>query len=269
MDGKLSFTGDTAKAMTLQQLQGELARCYRAAREEVGDPGDLAARPRRAAAAAAPARSRPTTRAASSIQVVNELYAQQLITATGGNVSVRDPGPRRALDHAEPALQGRPAARDAGAHRPRGPAARRGARAPSSERLMHCAIYRARPEAQAVIHAHAPHATILANTDLPFLPISTEAAFFGNIPRVPFIMPGTEALAKAVGEAAASGVGGADEEPRPDRRRPQPAPRRRHGRDRRAHRRGDPRLLRRRPRAAASSRRTPSRTLRKMGDLIA
>ena len=39
-------------------------------------------------------------------------------------------------------------------------------------------------------------------------------------------------------------------EPRPDRRRPQPAPRRRHGRDRRAQRAGDPRLLRGGPRAA-------------------
>jgi autoinducer 2 (AI-2) kinase len=202
MDGKLSFTGDTAKAMTLQHLQGELGRCYRAAREEVGDPGDLSA-PAPSAAPAAPGTLAGDDPRVALIEVVNELYAQQLMTATGGNVSVRIPG--------RDELWITPSQLFKGDLRPelmvridlQGRPQDEGARAPSSERLIHCAIYQARPEAQAVIHAHAKHATILANSDLPFLPISTEAAFFGNLPRVPFIMPGTEALAKAVGEAVA------------------------------------------------------------------
>ena len=70
---------------------------------------------------------------------------------------------------------------------------------------MHTQILKKKPIAKAVIHAHAPFATTLANAGLPFLPISTEAAFFGDIPRVPFIMPGTEQLAEAVSDAMVNG----------------------------------------------------------------
>ena len=42
----------------------------------------------------------------------------------------------------------------------------------------------ARPDVQAVVHCHAPQATILVNADLPFLPISTEAAFLAEIGRL-------------------------------------------------------------------------------------
>jgi autoinducer 2 (AI-2) kinase len=190
--------------MTLQQIQPALARHYRAARDAVGDPGDLAALPDPSGAPtanAAPASGSDAVRE-ELVQVVRELYAQQLITATGGNVSARIPNADEAWITPSQLFKGD--------LRPEilvrmgldGTTLETLGAAPSSERLMHCAVYRARPDAQAVVHAHATHATILANAGLPFLPISTEAAFFGDLPRVPFIMPGSEALAQAVEVAA-------------------------------------------------------------------
>jgi len=201
MQGDIAFTGDTAKAMTLQQLQSDLQRLYTAARERVGGPGDLTA------LAAAPSEGAPAAAVPAAdlrqqiVDCVRELYAAELITATGGNVSARIPGADE--------IWITPSQLFKGDLRPEvmvridldGRSLDPGARSPSSEGSLHRAIFRARPEARAVVHAHAPHATILANAGLPFLPISTEAAFFGDIPRVPFIMPGTPDLARAVAEA--------------------------------------------------------------------
>jgi len=136
------------------------------------------------------------------IRTVEEMYAHGLITSTGGNVSVRIPGkdemwitPNSAFKGAlrldmlvRLDLEGNPIGDSP--------------YAPSSERLLHCAVYRNSPNVGAVIHSHAPKATTLGLAGLPFLPISTEAAFIGEIPRVPFIMPGTAELADAVGAAA-------------------------------------------------------------------
>jgi autoinducer 2 (AI-2) kinase len=199
MSGRLSFTGDAAKAMTLQHIQADLERLYTAARERAGDPGDLASLPDPSSPAALPP-PKPGDPREQLVEVANQLYAQQLLTATGGNVSIRS-GDDEVWITPSQLFKGdlRPEilvrigidGRMLDPHAP----------SPSSERAMHCAVYRSRPEAGAVVHAHAPHATILANTDLPFLPISTEAAFFGNIPRIPFIMPGTDELAEAVAAA--------------------------------------------------------------------
>lgn len=203
--GRLSFSGDTVKAMTLQHVQADLSRLYRAAREQVGDPGDLAAIPdANGNGAAAPALVlQPGDVREELVRIVNELYATQLITATGGNVSARIPG--------RDELWITPSQLFKGDLKPEilvridldGNPLDAGALGPSSERLMHCAVYKARSDAQAVVHAHAPHATVLANSSLPFLPVSTEAAFFGEIPRIPFVMPGTQDLADAIGAAVA------------------------------------------------------------------
>jgi autoinducer 2 (AI-2) kinase len=209
MSGKLSFIGDTIKAMSLQRIQHDLNRLYAEARAEVGDL-DLvfaqAAQQAPAAAAAGGEGARPVDILSGDlrdevVRAVEEMYAHGLVTSTGGNVSVRIPGKGEAWIT--------PNASFKGALRPdmlvridlEGNPIGDFPYAPSSERLLHCAVYRNNPKVGAVIHSHAPKATTLGLVGLAFLPISTEAAFIGEIPRVPFIMPGTTELADAVGAA--------------------------------------------------------------------
>lgn len=73
---------------------------------------------------------------------------------------------------------------------------------PSSERLMHLAIYRACPEAHVVVHAHPPTAIAwtVARPDLLELPADVLPEVIlgaGSIPIVPYARPGTVALAEA------------------------------------------------------------------------
>jgi autoinducer 2 (AI-2) kinase len=207
MEGGLSFTGDAAKAMTLQHMQADLERLYSEARAEVGDPGDLAALPDPTTGEAAlPARPAggddPRT---AIVATVEELYEARVITGTGGNVSARIGNGEEIWITPSRLFKGdlspEVMVRTDLAGRSLDP----GSRSPSSEWDMHCELYRRRSEIKAVVHAHAPNATILANAGLPFLPISTEAAFFDDLPRVPFIMPGTPDLARAVADAIGEG----------------------------------------------------------------
>ena len=70
---------------------------------------------------------------------------------------------------------------------------------PSSERAMHLAVYRAVPEARAVVHAHPPTAIAwtLARPELSELPSDSLPEVIlaaGRIPVVPMAIPGTEAM---------------------------------------------------------------------------
>jgi L-ribulose-5-phosphate 4-epimerase len=220
MSGRLTFIGDTIKAMSLQRIQKDFNRLYTEARAQVRDLDAIFARaahatleqsdpPPSGASAVAP-RSGEVANAGrilgdirdEVVRTVEEMYAHGLITSTGGNVSVRIPGKDEIWITPNSSFKGALRAETLVRVDLEGNAIGDSPYAPSSERMLHCAMYRNNSSVGAVIHTHAPKATILGLTGLPFLPISTEAAFIGEIPRVPFIMPGTTELADAVSAAA-------------------------------------------------------------------
>ena len=73
-------------------------------------------------------------------------------------------------------------------------------RKPSSEIKLHLALYRKRPDVDAVIHSHPPHATAFAVAGIP-LPeaIHPEAeVFLGRVESAPYALPSTDALPDSV-----------------------------------------------------------------------
>jgi len=73
---------------------------------------------------------------------------------------------------------------------------------PSSELPMHQAIYKARPDVNAIVHTHPAKATALAVARQPLdKNIISEILFtLGEVPLVPYYLPGSQALADAVAE---------------------------------------------------------------------
>ena len=155
MNGELSFIGDAAKAMTIQHIQPHMERLYRAARNTVGDPGDLSSAHSAGAVTGAVQGDGADDIRSELVAIMEELYASQVITATGGNISVRVPG-------ADSEVWITPSRLFKGDLRPElmvrinlsGESLVAGARSPSSEWCMHTRILQRKPQANAVIHAH-------------------------------------------------------------------------------------------------------------------
>ncbi|MBK8178207.1 MAG: class II aldolase/adducin family protein [Planctomycetes bacterium] len=70
----------------------------------------------------------------------------------------------------------------------------------SSEKAIHLVVYQERPEMQAIVHAHPPHAVAMtiAGIDLqqPFIP--EIIVTIGGIPTAPFGTPGTQELPESI-----------------------------------------------------------------------
>lgn len=72
---------------------------------------------------------------------------------------------------------------------------------PSSEIKLHLAIYRARADCQAVVHAHPPVATgfSLAGETIPDNLLPEAAYVLGSVATVPFAMPGSDEVPDSIG----------------------------------------------------------------------
>jgi L-fuculose-phosphate aldolase len=131
------------------------------------------------------------------VQVCRRLYEGGLIAGPDGNVSVRLPGERILVtpsgmskvdvaeaDLVELSFDGR--------HRC-------GERRASSEVAVHVRIYQRRPDVQAVVHAHPPTATgfAVAGESITEGVLPEIIYQIGWVPLVPYVMPGTTALADA------------------------------------------------------------------------
>ena len=79
---------------------------------------------------------------------------------------------------------------------------------PTSESPMHTIFYREREDVGAVMHTHAPHASVFAIINEPIPMVVTESALcLGNSVKVdPYVRPGTEELAQSILEAMGKDV---------------------------------------------------------------
>lgn len=70
----------------------------------------------------------------------------------------------------------------------------------TSEILIHLEVYRARPEVEAVVHCHPPHAVAfsLVREPIPQCVLPEVELCLGEVPTVRYETPGTEALAAAI-----------------------------------------------------------------------
>jgi len=129
------------------------------------------------------------------IEACRRLHAGGLLAASDGNVSIRLPDGRIAMTPS-----GVPKARvqvgDLAYLLPNGSIL---SGRPSSERAMHLVIYRAVPQAKAIVHAHPPTAIAWSlarpeSKELPADGLPEVILAAGRIPIVPMAIPGTEAM---------------------------------------------------------------------------
>ena len=100
-----------------------------------------------------------------------------------GNISARIPGSNDVIRKPTGGDAGKLTPRELSVVDPYGKPLK--GRKPSTETDIHCAIYRARPEINGVIHVHAPYAIALSTSNIPIVAWSDEGLCVQGVPIIP------------------------------------------------------------------------------------
>uniref|UniRef100_A0A7C4BC82 Class II aldolase/adducin family protein n=1 Tax=Ignisphaera aggregans TaxID=334771 RepID=A0A7C4BC82_9CREN len=137
---------------------------------------------------------------------MRNLYRRGLVSALSGNASIRVPGTNCVWITPSGIFKGGLTVDDLVKIDLEGNVVE-GFRKPSSEWRFHVAIYKARPDINAVIHAHNPVtvAFSLSGLRLDESLLSEVMYFIKRIEYIPLVEPGTETLAKLVADKVSRG----------------------------------------------------------------
>jgi len=139
-------------------------------------------------------------------KVMRNLFNRGLISALGGNVSARIPGSEEFWITPSGIFKGELSTEDLVKLDLEGNVLD-GFLRPSIEWPLHAAIYKVRPDVNAVVHAHNPFTLGLTLAGVGLKPITVEAVMvLRKVEVVPFAFPGTEELANLVKEKAQAGA---------------------------------------------------------------
>ena len=138
------------------------------------------------------------------ISIVDELYDAGLITPKGGNVSARIPGADELWITPTQLYKGGLTEETLIKVNLKGKKLE-GLDRPSVELPMHLLVYRVREDVGAVIHTHAPMATVVGLFDEPIPAITIEAIALAQVPVVPFLLSGTREQSQSIVDALGGG----------------------------------------------------------------
>jgi ribulose-5-phosphate 4-epimerase/fuculose-1-phosphate aldolase len=148
----------------------------------------------------------PTALAAALVELGRALVGAGLVQASGGNLSAREPGADVIAVTARGTWLDRLQPADFTLVRIADGAVVGGAPDPSTELALHLECYRARPDANAVVHVHPQTSVLLAALGHPIRAITTDhAAYVGPVRVAPFRHPGTPELATEAAALLADG----------------------------------------------------------------